>query len=260
MKQLFLLFLLCLNSLLLMAQNKKAPYKKHLILSGSMGVNAASKNITNGTGTDVFIPYQRANVALQAFRIEYFLKRFGVYGQVRLYNMAQPSATERQGLVDFFIGDLYQQYYVQNEPGIESKILNFNKIATKGTIGLLYRWENHRFHVSGGLGLSLFGVAVFEDSFQLKEKDANAYFEVKYVKQSKAGDTFGIPSVDLAVAYKPVHWFWFKADMAWSLDRYHFSIDRTITNINTNTATSSSSIYKGNLSNFYLGLGFALAF
>jgi len=260
MKQQFLFFLLCLNSLFLMAQNKKAPYKKHLILSGSMGVNAASKNINNGSGTDVFIPYQRTNVALQPLRAEYFLKHFGIYAQIRVYNMAQQSAAERQRLIDFFRNDLGRQYYLQDEPGIETSILNFNKVATKGSIGLLYRWESRRFYVSAGLGLSLYGVAVFEDSFQLKERDANAYFEVKYAKRTKTGDTFGIPSVDLAVAYKPVHWFWFKADMGWSTDHYHFSIDRTISNINTNTATSSSSIYKGNLSNFYAGLGFALAF
>lgn len=260
MKQLFLLFSLCLNASLLMAQNKKAPYKKHLILSGSMGVNAASKHISNGNSTDVLIPYQRTNVALQALRAEYFLKHFGIYAQVRLYNMAQPSAVERQRIINFFRNDFGQQYYLQNEQGIENGILNFNKIVTKGSIGLLYRWENHRFYVSGGLGLSLYGLAVFEDNFQLKERDANAYFEVKYVKRSKTGDTFGTPSVDLAVAYKPVHWFWFKADIAWSKDRYHFSIDRTITDRNTEMSTTSLSIYKGNLSNFYAGLGFALAF
>ncbi|OJV54635.1 MAG: hypothetical protein BGO31_06610 [Bacteroidetes bacterium 43-16] len=260
MKQLFLLGWLCWCAIPAMAQNKKAPYKKHLILSGSMGVNAASKNMTNGTGTDVFIPYQRTNVALQALRAECFLKHFGIYAQIRLYNMSQPSTAERRALINFFLNDLGRQYYLLNEPGIETASLNFNKIATKGAIGLLYRWENHRFYVSGGLGLSLYQVAVYEKSFPLKEKDANAYFEVKYAKRSKAGDTFGIPSLDLGVAYKPVHWFWFKADAAWSTDRYHFSIDKTITNINTQAIATKESVYKGSLSNYYFGLGFALAF
>lgn len=264
MKQLFLLCWLFLCAIPAMAQNKKAPYKKRWQLATSIGINMASKNIAKGSGTDALITYEPTTMAWQGLRAEYyFLKRFGVYGQVRGNGISTPSTAKRQDIYDFFHSDLGNQYYLLRTPGADAEmnaVYSNRTGSTKGALGILYRWENQRFQVSAGLGLSFHETAVFTDSFYLKEKDANAYFKVKYSKTALRGGILGILSADLAAAYKLRHWLWIKADAAWSADRYHFSIDRTITNINTQATTSRSSIYKGNLSNGYLGLGLALAF
>lgn len=262
MKQLLILFWLCLNTLLLTAQSKKAPYKKRWVLSTTIGINKASKNITNGTATDALITYEATTLAWQGLRAEYyFLKRFGIYAQVRGNGLSIPSRAKLESIYNFFQRDLSDQYYLLNVGGTEIESVYSNKTgSTKGALGVLYRWETHRFYMSTGLGLSFHETAAFTDSFYLKEKDANAYFEVKYSKTAHRGGILGILSADLAAAYKWRHWLWIKADAAWSADRYHFTIDRTITNRNTSASTILSSRYKGNLSNFYLGLGLALVF
>lgn len=245
-----------------MAQSKKAPYKKRWILGTTIGVNMASENIANGTGTDALITYTPITMAWQGLRAEYyFLKRFGIYGQVRGNGLSTPSNAKRQDVYNFFQSDLGNQYYLLRVGYAEMKAVYSNKTgSTKGALGVLYRWETHRFYLSAGLGLSFHGTAVFTDSFYLKEKDANAYFDVKYSKTAQRGGILGILSADLAAAYKWRHWLWIKADAGSSADRYHFTIDRTITNRNTREATTRSSRYKGNLNNYYIGLGLALAF
>lgn len=261
MKKIIMLCFFFWNCLMGWAQDKSKPYAKRWLIASTFGANFSAPQVSNQSNADILITHRSNALAWQGLRVDYyFLKHFGVYGQIRANGIKAPSSQQLESIYSYFKQELEGQYFLLNRSGNELKQLRSNRTgSTKGTFGMLYRWENDFIYLSGGLGLSFHATAVYEDSFRLKEKATNNYFEVNYKQISRKGDGLGIVSLDAAVSYKVWHWFWIRGDVGWSSDRYDFSIDRNISNINTKESETLSMPYKGKLSNLYFGLGLAFA-
>ena len=254
-RKLLIFFFLAVFSFSVYGQDSRA-YQSRWQTRTLVGTNIPITRLLQGAETDYLLEFDNNSFCWQISVSYFFHKRWGAEFSFHLNTSSQMRQRN-----DNFIAGMQSRYgdnyYVSARTGNLYRFDSFNR----GLLGIIYRFETDRFYVYPRFAIGVTNFWADWGSTNLKRKNANIVYEIKYQNSRVRGLALASPTDHFTLApsvsfgYKLTNRLFLNADIMFSYFRPNIVYERTKTNLFTNESSVQRFEYRNGVASLSLGVG-----
>lgn len=234
-------------------------YKSKFQLRPEFGVGFPLARLMKGSRTDNLIQFSDRSSYLQVISFTAFLsKHWGI--ELAIQPDVSSDVLKKGEKFSASVEKKYSQNYYPssiwgNEMGSESEFGNGNG---HGYLGVIYRFEKHRFFVYPKFSIGLTSIGTDTGQFYLKEKNSNTTLEANY-KTDKNRASFFTVAPGISFGYKLTKHLFASVNVAASYFKSNLSYTNTLKDLYSGEVVSLEAVtYKRDVATISIGAGIAL--